>query len=128
MIEFVIVLLSKRRFEKKISPMQRDSKSKPRLKIGSERTSVYKNDVKFMVEGNEDADIHENIHNTYLKNQLKPALFSLLFESNEKPKASGPQKLVEKGKRYKSDLDIASAIIFPISYAFFNIIYWYCVM
>ena len=128
MIEFVIVLLSKRCFEKKISPTQRDTRSKHSLKIGSKRTSLYENDIKLVIRENVDADIHGNPHNDNLNNQLKRAFFNSLFQPNEKPKASGAQKLVEKKIVYKNHLDISSAILFPIAYAFFNIIYWYCVM
>ena len=124
MIEFIIVLLSKRCFENKISPMKIDTKTKHSLKIGSKRTNVYKKDIQLVGEENGNDGIHENRHNNYLRNRHKRALFNSLFE----PKASEQQKLVEKGTRYKSDLDIASAIIFPISYLFFNIIYWYCIM
>ena len=127
MIEFMIVLLAKRRFENKVSPIKIDTKHKTNIKIGSKNTTIAKSEVKLKVDEKEESNRHENPHNRYLKTQLKRALFNSLFEPNENPNESSSKKHVEKNTSYKK-IDIASAILFPIAYAFFNIIYWTCVI
>ena len=128
MIEFVIVLLAKRQFEKRISPMENDKKIKANIIIGSKKTTVSKADANAEAGVLENVDVENSPHNRYLKKQVQRALFNSLFDPNDKPQDSGSKNRVEKGTSYRSNIDIASALLFPIMYALFNVIYWYCVM
>ena len=128
MMEFVIVLLTKRRFENKVSPIRNESGNRTNIRIGSKNTVVSKSDVKLDVEGHEDNDTLDNPQKKYLKKQLKRALFNSIFEPNDKPHDCNSKRLVNTAATYKSRIDIISAIIFPTAYALFNLIYWYCVM
>ena len=128
MMEFVVVLLTKRRFEDRISPIKNDTKCKTSIKIGSKNTIVSKPDAKLGIGAHDDVDIEDNPHNRYLKKQVKRALFNSIFDPNDKPHDSGSKNLGEKKTSYKSNIDIASAVLFPTIYALFNLIYWYCVM
>lgn len=128
MMEFVIVLLTKRRSEKKISPMKSDTQNQTNVKIGSKKTIVPKSNVKLEIEASGDNDAHDNPQNKYLKKQLRRALFNSIFEPNDKSNNSSSNRIVNTETNYKSNIDIVSAIIFPTAYALFNLIYWYCVM
>ena len=128
MMEFVVVLLTKRRFENKVSPMRNETGKRTNIKIGSKNTTVSKSDEKLEVGKHEDNDTHDNPEKKYLKKQLKRALFNSIFEPNDKPHDSNSSRLVSTSATYKSRIDIISAIIFPTAYALFNLIYWYCVM
>ena len=128
MMEFVVVLLTKRRFENKVSPMRNETGKRTNIKIGSKNTTVSKSDEKLEVEKHEDNDTLDNPQKKYLNKQLKRALFNSIFEPNDKPHDSNSSRLVSTSATYKSRIDIISAIIFPTAYALFNLIYWYCVM
>ena len=106
--------------------MENDTKIKTNIKIGSKKTTVSKADAN--AEALDNVDVENSPHNRYLKKQVQRALFNSLFDPNDKPQDSGSKNRVGKGTSYRSNIDIASALLFPIMYAFFNVIYWYCVM
>ena len=128
MMEFVIVLLTKRRFENKVSPVRDETGNRMNIRIGSKNSVLPKSDVKLEIEEREDNDTLDNPKKKYLKRQLKKALFNSIFEPNDKPYDSNARRPISTAATYKSRIDIISAIIFPTAYALFNLIYWYCVM
>ena len=66
MMEFVVVLLTKRRFENKVSPVRDETGNRTNIRIGSKNTVLPESDVKLEIEEREDNDTLDNPKKKYL--------------------------------------------------------------
>ena len=132
MIEFVIALLVKRRTESRVSPILNDSKCTSKVKIGSKISKWPQlQDVRDL---KNDMEMQDNPSKKYLGVQLKRALFNSVFAPTEQLDESMGEIGNENNLRRRNSItpsnkiDFTSALLFPIAYLIFNIIYWYCLI